>query len=254
MIAVLKVATEETDVEGLIAVLKVATEETDVEGLIAVLKVATGETDVEGLIAVLKVATGETDVEGLIAVLKVATGETDVEGLLVVLKVATEETDGEGLLVVLKIATEKKDSAKIFLNELSYGDARAACRADNGMLATVDSYYVQNLLETNIENENVGDLVDGFWIGLDDCNMEGTFSWRDGTVLTGNCYQNWFGDHSHNNRDCVAISKSKSYKWDDFACSMEMGYICMYYNCDNRDVQCQQCAELPPEPMPGGGD
>lgn len=68
---------------------------------------------------------------------------------------------------------------------------------------------------------------DGYWIGLNDIQIDNRFQWSDGSVVT---YTNWNTNEPNNfmnrNEDCVTILLSNG-KWNDERCSdVRSGYVC----------------------------
>lgn len=115
-----------------------------------------------------------------------------------------------------------KHRYKIYYDTLTWEEAKAACEAKGGHLATITSEKEQYLLElSNDKNQNL-------WIGGYK-NADGQWCWVNGEPWT---YENW-GDGEPNNssnvvagESCVAMWPEK---WNDLANSNtyeQSGYIC----------------------------
>ncbi|XP_078275517.1 C-type lectin-like [Rhinoraja longicauda] len=94
---------------------------------------------------------------------------------------------------------------RLFSDKRTWSDAEAFCNRqhESGHLATVHSSdhnkYIINLIVAATErNERT-------WIGLNDRENEGTFTWIDGSSQS---YRNWLsGEPNHSgNEDCVEIN------------------------------------------------
>ena len=105
---------------------------------------------------------------------------------------------------------------------MSHAEAREACRALGGDLASIHS---------EAENEEAFALTGGVSarIGLTDAAVEGTFVWEDGTPLD---YVNWASGQPNNNgnEDCATFGPSATQgMWYDAPCeanALAQGYIC----------------------------
>ena len=122
-----------------------------------------------------------------------------------------------------------KHRYKIFYDTLTWEEARAACEAKGGHLATITSEKEQYLLElSNDKNQNL-------WIGGYK-NADGQWCWVTGEPWT---YENW-GDGEPNNssnvvagESCVAMWPEK---WNDLANGNiyeQSGYICEWEESDS---------------------
>ena len=141
-----------------------------------------------------------------------------------------------------KKAEEKKEKAlsdeptgehryKIYYDTLTWEEAKAACEAKGGHLATITSEKEQYLL--NLRNDKNHKL----WIGGYK-NAEGQWCWVTGEPWK---YENW-GDGEPNNssnvvagESCVAMWPEK---WNDLANSNvyeQSGYICEWEASDNEN-------------------
>lgn len=69
----------------------------------------------------------------------------------------------------------------------------------------------------------------GYWIGLSDEKVEGTFVWNDGTVLEDSSFSEWRPGEPNDyaaREDCVQIFKNMG--WNDMPCNWVLSYICEY--------------------------
>ncbi len=115
-----------------------------------------------------------------------------------------------------------KHRYKIYYDTLTWEEAKAACEAKGGHLATITSEKEQYLLElSNDKNQNL-------WIGGYK-NADGQWCWVNGEPWT---YENW-GDGEPNNSSNVVAGESCVVmwpeKWNDLANSNtyeQSGYIC----------------------------
>ena len=95
--------------------------------------------------------------------------------------------------------------------------ANDVCRNQGGYLATIS---------TTSENTAVRNLVSssfGYWIGLDDRYIEGTYVWTDGSTFS---YSNWglgYPTGSTTN-DCIEVANSTG-QWADVPCSNTLTYF-----------------------------
>ncbi|TNM85022.1 hypothetical protein fugu_009200 [Takifugu bimaculatus] len=129
------------------------------------------------------------------------------------------------------------------LETRTFVNAQEICkRRYRGNLPIVLNAADQILL-TNITNkldEEYG--VNGVWVGLNDMQMEGTFTWVNGMPLTAkasfwkvgnpNNMIPWY-DRLGEGQDCVAIVPTRAYKkddwyysWDDIICRGKRHFIC----------------------------
>jgi hypothetical protein len=85
------------------------------------------------------------------------------------------------------------------------------------------------------ENNFVRGLIAGgerYWIGLNDVQVEGNYTWISLSYPEQPAFRNWFGSEPHNaGSDCVTMRVSNG-RWDNQACNdREDGYI-IEYDCD----------------------
>lgn len=101
----------------------------------------------------------------------------------------------------------------------SWGAAASECLAWGGHLVTIDDASEGQWLIATF-----GPLLD-VWIGLNDRDEEGTFTWVSGSDAT---YRNWASpapDNRGGDENCAALN-SDSFGWDDRKCRQGRAYIC----------------------------
>ncbi|XP_070578072.1 C-type lectin BfL-2-like [Ptychodera flava] len=146
-------------------------------------------------------------------------------------------------------------SYKLFLNPLSWEEARQACEDDGGMLAIIRDQTVHQFIKDYITEAKLKSSIaqngKGLWIGLNDKEEEGRYVWVDGEVLDSDdpdTYAPWADGEPNNNekkdsngQDCVQLWKSRDFAFDDAYCEnvVDKGYICQYTECD---PTCAKCA------------
>ncbi|XP_045579430.1 C-type lectin domain family 10 member A isoform X1 [Salmo salar] len=114
----------------------------------------------------------------------------------------------------------------------SWGEARKECLSYGADLVVVDSWEKQEFMSKVIQALRYSSIVrynTGFWIGLkEEEDIEGTWTWLDGTELT----QGYWADGEPNDdkkaEDCAAIySKTHPRKtWNDAPCTHALKWIC----------------------------
>ena len=100
---------------------------------------------------------------------------------------------------------------------LSWNDAKDSCTdSNNGWLVTVKDNNENTFLKSTL---NSGDHY--YWIGINDQNFEGTWTWNQLTSY----YRNWdVGEPDNsNNADCGSIMDGL---WYDTTCSSLLPYVC----------------------------
>ena len=104
---------------------------------------------------------------------------------------------------------------------ISWVDARLECASRGYDIATVTS------LEENTLMYSIATSGTSCWIGLNDIDTEGTFTWADGTNST---YRRWSSGQPNNlggNQDCVETYSSSSGYWNDAGCTVnQYCYFC----------------------------
>ncbi|XP_052819639.1 macrophage mannose receptor 1-like [Mya arenaria] len=102
--------------------------------------------------------------------------------------------------------------------------ANSMCNIKGGSLAYIDNRLVQdamyNVLKSNF-NKNV-------WIGLNDLQYEGYFSWVSGEKLSYTLWHNGYVGYN-DGEDCVVMMASTPEgAWEDKPCAQMHGYICQF--------------------------
>ena len=74
--------------------------------------------------------------------------------------------------------------------------------------------------QANITNSS------GLWIGANDIDSEGNWTWSDGMVVSFNDWAQSQPDNKKINQDCGYLRPGKGFQWDDGDCSKKKRYIC----------------------------
>jgi len=62
------------------------------------------------------------------------------------------------------------------------------------------------------------------WVGASDTEIEGTFTWTDGTPVN---YTRWgSGEGTAAAEDCVAMGRYHSEEWQDYTCGASFPFVC----------------------------
>ncbi|KAL5010854.1 hypothetical protein ScPMuIL_013159 [Solemya velum] len=117
---------------------------------------------------------------------------------------------------------------RFMAQSVTWQGARTHCGRFGGELATVNSRQLQEFLFSQINNTSVHDNKLGYWIGLNDIQIQQTFQWVDGSKVR---YTNWGAGEPNSymgkQEDCVEIRVSEGGGWNDQVCSdQQLGYIC----------------------------
>ena len=88
-----------------------------------------------------------------------------------------------------------------------------------------------NLANVYCLMNGMGCLGRSFWIGLDDIDDEGIFTWSSGQALN---YTAWWPDEPNNwqNQDCTILryiyprNNYDQFQWDDDDCEAQSKFIC----------------------------
>ena len=132
---------------------------------------------------------------------------------------------------------------------VSYSNARSACRTQvaldlkknqqlgqysiRGDLASVHSSLDLIALAQAMKVKEAGSVQTGWWIGLNDIQKEGIFTWTDSTPVdflawAENQPDNW---RVTNGEDCGTIYSRYTYLFNDMSCSNENAYVCGFSRC-----------------------
>ncbi|KAH9498738.1 chromatin-modulating protein mrc1 [Bulinus truncatus] len=116
----------------------------------------------------------------------------------------------------------KRTCLRLYTTPKSWFDARQFCQDAGGSLVKIaDSAF--NSFVDSLVSKQVGD----YWIGLNDQKLENNFEWLNETVQAAFTY--WGANEPNNNggnENCVYLSGSNSYKWNDSPCDTLVRYIC----------------------------
>ena len=94
---------------------------------------------------------------------------------------------------------------------INWLDAQSSCAIWGGDLTSITTERENNYLYTIIP-----DTVSNCWIGLNDRDVEGTYTWIDGTELG---YTNWTSTMSNNGSSvCVQIKNTGEGYWHSVNC------------------------------------
>ena len=110
-------------------------------------------------------------------------------------------------------------------DKLNWTSARAKCRELAGDLVSIANADEDNALSKLVPEET------WFWMGYNDREKEGNFTWSDGMPVT---YSNW-GPHeafgtSKFTEDCGMIrSTGGIWAWHDAPCSWIINFVCKFY-------------------------
>ncbi|XP_077983049.1 polycystin-1-like protein 2 [Glandiceps talaboti] len=111
-------------------------------------------------------------------------------------------------------------------NSASFRSATKYCSHSGGHLV-----FIKDQETSDFINERISDNDDR-WIGLTDKEDEGTFRWLDGNTLV---YDNWALDQPNDyllNEDCVQLSATYDFSWNDKPCFHRAKFICQYERVD----------------------
>jgi len=108
-------------------------------------------------------------------------------------------------------------------NPEQWEDARSACLADGGDLASIHDEETNDFLwgtASAIEYTR-------WWFGLSDLEEDGVFVWSDGTDLD---YFDWGGGEPNGgtNENCVHWADWNDGLWNDIPCDHLMPYVCQF--------------------------
>uniref|UniRef100_A0A1A8LF77 C-type lectin domain-containing protein n=1 Tax=Nothobranchius pienaari TaxID=704102 RepID=A0A1A8LF77_9TELE len=158
-------------------------------------------------------------------------------------KVLSEETEAlrrnisDHVWLKLDINWEKHGDKCYYFNYLylPWKGSRRFCEALGADLVKIDSREEQEFLVEKVKTFEMGDIWDGFWIGLTDSEVEGTWTWVDGSPLDSRM-KFWLKEQPDNSKartasgeDCVTIVKREAEDlntWNDDICSLAFKSIC----------------------------
>ena len=101
---------------------------------------------------------------------------------------------------------------------INWLDAQSSCAIWGGDLTSITTERENNYLNTLISSS-----VGNCWIGLNDRDVEGTYTWIDGTTVS---YTNWTVTPPNvTNSDCVQINNAGDGMWDPVSCDITLNVI-----------------------------
>lgn len=119
----------------------------------------------------------------------------------------------------------EKHSYKFIPKKESWLRAKKAAEKIGGYLVVINSEDEEKYIERKIQ-EILGGDNQSVWIGLNDIDEEGKWSWVNGDKLT---YTKWHNGEPNNNggipESCVVLNKRADYGWNDNAMDIENYYI-----------------------------
>lgn len=103
---------------------------------------------------------------------------------------------------------------------LSWQEAQSKCLADNANLTSITSQEEN----TFVQHRHGGDKG---WIGLQDMNSEGNFTWIDGSVVNFTYWADNQPNNSQGDQKCVhTLGLRHEYHWNDVTCGSCHPYTC----------------------------
>ena len=101
---------------------------------------------------------------------------------------------------------------------INWLDAQSSCAIWGGDLTSITTERENNYLNTII-NSSVGN----YWIELNDRDVEGTYTWIDGTTVS---YTNWTSTpFNDTNSNCVQINNAGKWYVESVTCVMTLKCI-----------------------------
>ncbi|XP_077993135.1 C-type mannose receptor 2-like [Glandiceps talaboti] len=110
---------------------------------------------------------------------------------------------------------------KLLSGSYAWNSAKEMCNKDEADLVSIEDMYEQAFIETYMFS-----LGGPIWIGLNDLEQTGSYSWSDGSPVF---YTKWgFNEPSYaTGEGCVRMNVNGG--WDDTKCSETGGAVCKYY-------------------------
>ena len=97
--------------------------------------------------------------------------------------------------------------------------AQSSCAIWGGDLTSITTERENNYLNTLITSS-----VGNCWIGLNDRDVEGMYTWIDGTTVS---YTNWTITPNVANSDCVQINNAGNGTWESVSCNITLNaFLC----------------------------
>ena len=103
---------------------------------------------------------------------------------------------------------------------INWLDAQSSCAIWGGDLTSITTERENNYLNTLITSS-----VGNCWIGLNDRDVEGTYTWIDDTTVS---YTNWTSlPKNVATNDCVRINNAGDGMWEFVSCDMTLNaFLC----------------------------
>jgi len=106
----------------------------------------------------------------------------------------------------------------------TWNEAEAVCQSQiwkgKGHLASIHSEEENNFV-SSLSTER-------FWLGGNDLQKDGVWTWSDGSAIT---YNNWYPDNPSNtggNEHCMEIYSPSEKKWNDNNCANKFKFVCKF--------------------------
>ena len=98
---------------------------------------------------------------------------------------------------------------------INWLDAQSSCAIWGGDLTSITTERENNYLNTLITSS-----VGNCWIGLNDRDVEGMYTWIDETAVS---YTNWTSTPSHDtNSSCIQINNTGNGIWESVSCDLTL--------------------------------
>ncbi|XP_070535731.1 macrophage mannose receptor 1-like [Ptychodera flava] len=110
---------------------------------------------------------------------------------------------------------------KLLTGSYTWQAARESCTQDQADLVSIEDIYEQAYIETYMYSANKP-----LWIGFNDVDQAGTYSWSDGSPVF---YTKWGNGEPSviTGEGCVQLGTDGG--WDDTTCSLMTNAVCKYY-------------------------
>ncbi|KAK7471880.1 hypothetical protein BaRGS_00035464, partial [Batillaria attramentaria] len=119
------------------------------------------------------------------------------------------------------------DSCYKLFPAANYITSVSTCEEQNGVLASARTEDEFNFIYQTVAESSP------LWLGGDDQAAEGTWVWRDGTLIS-NGYDNWKSgepDGNHNTKDADCVWVLRGGLWRDGVCSWPKPFVCRVAEC-----------------------
>ncbi|XP_031558561.1 fibropellin-3-like [Actinia tenebrosa] len=113
---------------------------------------------------------------------------------------------------------------KVFPVAMKWNDAVSTCKAQGSHLTSVTSLEETNFLITLVKNAITDKFV---WIGLNDIDQEGKYTWVDGSAFIFSSWMEGQPNDPGATENCVDFGIAGG-AWYDFGCHNLERYVCKY--------------------------